>query len=297
MFSRKRSRAYWLRLIGFVPVALVIVVSVFTLIGTFITATFHLSPSRATVIRPADLPASFQDVSFVGGDNLTLRGWYAPPENGAMIILLHGYYSNRNEMQFHARVLNKAGYGVLLYDERGSGESDGEQRTFGWKDVDDVGRALIFLRDRASWIGLMGCSIGGQIALRATVQYPEIRAVLADGPSIVSASDLLPPSDLMGIYGLVINDLPLKFLELLSGMRSPPPMMETIHKIAPRPVMLFAGANGSELERVRAYHGRAGANAQLWEIPGAHHCDGTLVAPDEYTQRMVAFFDAAQKED
>ncbi len=271
-----------------------IVVAVFTLIGTFITASFHLSPYPATIVRPADLPASFEDIAFTGGDNLTLRGWYAPPQNDAAIILLHGYYSNRNEMRFHARVLAEAGYGVLLYDERGSGESEGEQRSFGWKDVDDVGGALVFLKDRASWIGLLGCSIGGQIALRATVQYPEVRAVLADGPSMVSASDLLPAAELADLYSLIFNDLSLKFLELRSGLRAPPPMIETIHQIAPRPVMLFAGANGSELGRIREYHARAGANAQLWEIPGAHHCDGPYVAPDEYARRMIAFFDAAQ---
>jgi pimeloyl-ACP methyl ester carboxylesterase len=296
LFSRKRTRTYWLRLIGFVPVALVIVLTVFTFIGTFVTAHFHLSPYRVAIIRPADLPASFEDIAFAGGDNLTLRGWFAPPRNDAVVILLHGYYSTRHEMRFHARTLHDAGYGVLLYDERASGESQGDQRSFGWKDVDDVGGALSFLKGRAGWIGLMGCSIGGQIALRATVQYPEIRAVLADGPSIVTAGDLLTPVEPIDVYALMYHDLTLRFVELRSGVRAPAPMMETIHKIAPRPVLLFAGEKGSELGRIRAYQTRAGGNAQLWEVPGAHHCDGPSVVPDEYARRLIAFFDSARQE-
>jgi len=37
----------------------------------------------------------------------------------------------------------------------------------------------------------------------------------------------------------------------------------------------------------------AGSNAQTWVIPEAVHCDGPVHRPDEYTGRMVEFFDTA----
>jgi pimeloyl-ACP methyl ester carboxylesterase len=255
-----------------------------------VEAIAYVVPAHTTVNRPADLPLGTQDVSFLGADNLTLRGWYIPPKNGEVIILLHGYFLDRTQMLFHARHLSQAGFGALLYDERGAGQSDGDRRSFGWRDVADVGGALDFLKDKAVSVGISGCSIGGQIALRAAAQYPQIQAVLADGPSIVTADDFPPASSwqeslLLGYYHLVD-----RLLELYSGMSAPPSLMMTISQIAPRPIMLFAGANGSEKLHIQRYQQAAGANAQYWEIPGATHCDGPITAPDEYVRHMIEFF-------
>ena len=85
-------------------------------------------------------------MTFTGGDGVTLAGWFAPPENGATIILLHGYGGNRLGMRWHAEVLVEAGYGVLMYDERASGESGGTVRSFGWQDGADVGGAVEYLK-------------------------------------------------------------------------------------------------------------------------------------------------------
>jgi hypothetical protein len=57
--------------------------------------------------------------------------------------------------------------------------------------------------------------------------------------------------------------------------------------------MLFSGALGNEKAHIRLYQQAAGSNAQLWEIPGATHCDGPSAAPDEYARRMLDFFNAA----
>jgi fermentation-respiration switch protein FrsA (DUF1100 family) len=71
-----------------------------------------------------------------------------------------------------------------------------------------------------------------------------------------------------------------------------------IGDIAPRPIMLVGGGQpkafiGSEGDRLPLYVRYAGENAELWVIPEAHHCDGPLTRPEEYSNRMVDFFDAA----
>jgi hypothetical protein len=71
-----------------------------------------------------------EDVSFETSDGLTIRGWYAPSRNGAAIVLVHGSGSNRLGPRKHARLLAEHGYGVLLYDARGLGESDGDPLGF-----------------------------------------------------------------------------------------------------------------------------------------------------------------------
>ena len=66
----------------------------------------------------------FQSVDLVTEDGVRLSAWYTPPENGAVILLAHGYRDNRPEWVY--ALLAKKGYGVLAWDARAHGESDGE---------------------------------------------------------------------------------------------------------------------------------------------------------------------------
>ncbi len=288
-----RSRRYWLRLIGF---ALFSFVSLFLCLivgSTVAIAASYVSPAPSPVVLPSDLPFAVEDVRFTGGDNLTLRGWLAQPRNGVVIILLHGYYGNRLSMRFQAEGLVAAGYGVLMLDSRGSGESDGSIRSYGWADVPDVQAAVDLLKARDYQVGVLGCSIGGQIALRSAASDKDIEAVVADGPSVAAHNDMLPIGSNWDGFRFVYNAAILKWVEIFSGVSMPEPVVDVIDQIALRPLLLIAGANGTELPQIQEYARRAGSTAELWAVPGAHHCDGPQVAPEEYTRRMLAFFDAA----
>ena len=158
-----------LRLFLFGMLALILVTSSILLIGAYHDAVSETVPAPSQVEIPADLPFAVEEVAFVSADGLKLTGWFVPPENGATIILLHGYGSNRLAMRWHAEQLVEANYGVLMYDERASGESEGEYRSYGWEDSADVSGAVTFIHHQVggkSNIGIAGCSIGGQIALQ-----------------------------------------------------------------------------------------------------------------------------------
>ncbi|MBN1147205.1 MAG: hypothetical protein JXA78_08115 [Anaerolineales bacterium] len=84
----------------------------------------------------------------------------------------------------------------------------------------------------------------------------------------------------------------------LAGWFAPPAMIEIIGRIAPRPVMLVGGGTvrpylASEALQVRRYAEYAGANAGVWIIEEAYHCDGPERRPQEYAERLVDFFDRA----
>lgn len=259
-------------------------------------------PARRPVELPPDLPFALEEVSFSGAGGIHLAGWYAPSRNGATIILLHGYGATRSSMLWHAEKLVQAGYGVLMYDERASGESSGERRSYGWEDGPDVGGALAFIRERSGWpaspVGIAGCSIGGQIALQGAILYPEIAAVWADGPSNIRAADNPPPHNASTGLALISNYMLDFMYERRLGIAAPAPMIERIGDIAPRPVMLVGGgveigAIGNEARRMEWYASFAGPNAQVWVIEEALHCDGPKKQPGEYARRIVEFFDAA----
>jgi len=293
---------YALRLVGFGLAAILLVSLAITVYRTWVIYKSDSAPAPSQVNIPEDLPFEVEEVTFKSEDGLQIAGWFIPSKNGATIILLHGYGGNRLGMRWHAERLVEAGYGVLMYDERASGESEGTYRSYGWEDPRDVGGALAFLNGMPEAtpekVGIAGCSIGGQIALQGGAYYPQIGAVWADGPSTIRAQDAPRPTN--PIYALSVASLYMLdwLFEISLNIEAPAPMLTIIDDIAPRPIMLIGGGQpmpfvGSEGIRIRTYLDHAGVNAELWVIPEAYHCDGPLVRPQEYATRLVDFFNAA----
>jgi uncharacterized protein len=293
---------YTLRLLGFAVVAFLLVSLAIMVYRNWISLQDETAPAPSRVEIPADLPFEVEEVTFLSEDGLRLAGWYVPSQNGALVILLHGYGGNRTAMRWHAERLVEAGYGVLMYDERASGESEGAYRSYGWEDPRDVGGALAYLNARTevdpAMIGIAGCSTGGQIALQGGAYYPQIGAIWADGPSTIRARDISKPTNPIFALLVVANYMLDWMYELKLEIDAPAPMIEIIADIAPRPIMLVGGGKpmpftGSEGRHLLLYQRYAGENAELWVIPEAIHCDGPAVRPEEYAARLVEFFDTA----
>ncbi len=291
---------YILKLLAFLIFAFVLIAGSAIAYVDYQTAIQDAIPAPKQVDIPADLPFTVEEITFAGEDGLKMAGWYVPPKNGAVIILLHGYGGTRLGMLWHAEQLVDAGYGVLFYDERASGESEGTYRSFGWEDPSDVGGALNFIstRDDADQVGILGCSMGGQIALQGAAYYPRIGGVWADGPSSITAKDYTPPHDFFSLLGKIAGPLTDQFFAWHLGIEKPRPMVDIIGEISPRPIMLVGGGVphplfGTEEPRINYYASHAGDNTQTWIIPEAYHCDGPVVAGDEYATRMIGFFDNA----
>jgi pimeloyl-ACP methyl ester carboxylesterase len=294
---------YVLRIVG-VGLAAFLILAVFVIIDrTLYSLITETAPAPSEVNVPPDLPFDVEEVTFEGGDQLRMAGWKVPSQNGATIILLHGYGGNRTMMLWHAEQLVHAGYGVLLYDERASGESEGTRRSYGWEDPPDVQGAVRFIKGGtgkdAERVGIAGCSIGAQISLQSAAYYPELEAVWADGASSVQARDL-PPPDSVIMALMIFGNYTLDWAyEWKLDLDAPPAMIEILGDIAPRPIMLVGGGLphwwvGSEGETmVPRYAHYAGPNAQTWIIPEATHCDGPARRPSEYAKRMIEFFDTA----
>ena len=66
-------------------------------------------------------------------------------KNGAAVVLVHGGGGDRTGPLAHAALLRRNGYGVLVYDSRGRGESEGTPNAWGWGWEKDVDGALAFL--------------------------------------------------------------------------------------------------------------------------------------------------------
>ena len=235
---------------------------------------------------------SHEEMHFKTADGLTLAGWYVPPQNGAVVILLHPYYGNRLGVLPVARMLMRHGYGVLMYDQRASGESEGDVRSLGWLDIDDVRLALDWLRLRQAGakVGVFGCSIGGAMAMAAAAQNPSIGAVAADGPSYLTFDE--------SEHGNWWFDLPVAALytSFVALRAQTFPHISTRYaaqEIAPRSLLLISSGERGERQRVDGFFNAAGEGKSRWHIPEVGHCSGAAAIPNEYEQHLTEFFDQA----
>lgn len=293
----KRGCKYWLRLLvvgltGGILVACVVVEMVY-----IITIT---KPSPSQVGEPPSEEPGIQytAVTLVNEkEDIRLAGWYIPSRNGAAVILLHGFGNNRREMLSRAEALARNGYGVLLYDLRGHGESGGEVRAFGWQDVEDVGVALEFLSTRTDVdpdrIGILGFSVGGQIAIRAAARYGQIHAVLADDPGFVTVDDAPPPTSLKAGLMYLVSWVDGRGVALWTSIPIPAGVPEALGSISPRPILFIDTGQAEARALIRYYYEITGKPKELWEIPEAKHGTQFMARPLEYEQRMVAFFEDA----
>jgi len=251
--------------------------------------------SARAVVPAARLGAAYENVSFTTGDGLTLRGWYVPSSNRAAVIAAPG----RAGSQKPARMLARHGYGVLLFDRRGEGESDGDPNAFGWAADKDLDAAVAFLQQRPdvdrNRIGGIGLSVGGETLLQTAAESDGLKAVVADGAGARSLrEDLARPGT--GKWGEIPTSLVITAGTMLfSNHTAPPNLKSLVGRIAPRPVFFIYGEHDQTnvQELTPSYYAAAGEPKQLWEVADASHTGGIDTRPREYEQRVISFFDRA----
>ena len=250
--------------------------------------------ARAVVPR-AELGAAYEQVAFETADGLTLKGWYVPSRNGAAVIAAPG----RAGSQKPARMLARHGYGVLLFDRRGEGESQGDPNAFGWNASTDMRAAVAFLQRRPDVdrgrIGGIGLSVGGETLLHTAAESNGLNAIVSDG---AGARSIREDVTLPGWRNW--SEVPTSFIvsagTAVFSNRLPPPNLEgLVRRMAPRPLLFIYGQR--DQPNVRAltpsYYKAAREPKALWQVAGAGHTGGIDTQPREYERRVVAFFDRA----
>src|SRR5690606_18911250 len=200
-----------------------------------------------------------------------------------------------------ASVLATHGYGVLITDARGHGESDGRAMDFGWYGDDDIAGAVSFLSDRPDVdpgrIGVVGFSMGGEEAIGAIAVDTRIRAVVAEGATVRTDADQAWFADVYGVRGrlqLGLEWVEFTLTDLLTAADRPTPLVVAAAAAQPRPILLITAERVPD-ERHAAEFIRDGApdNVTIWEVPDAGHTGGYATDPDEWGARVTAFLDAA----
>jgi dipeptidyl aminopeptidase/acylaminoacyl peptidase len=273
--------------------------------------------TRSTRTSPEDTPSSvglaYETIKFPSRDgSAELSGWLIPPPDVAdmrdamghrWIVMLHGHGSNRADSASGSlalvRDLHRRGFGMLLFDMRGSGDSSGGHSSAGFYERFDLLGAidqLVELGARRERIGALGQSLGGAVALMVSANPGSVGAVVADsafadlwmminrsqeGP-VKALAALNPGMSLMArlLYGIDIGEV--------SPARS--------IAVSDTPALVIHGEDDTlvppEHARLLATGEIERASTALWIVPGAEHLQAYRTAPGEYVDRVTKFFEA-----
>ena len=261
----------------------------------FVLFPFSLSYGFTHVARTTtahgDLGAPYEAVAFQASDGLTLKGWFVPSRNGAAVIV----YPGKKGTQKHARMLVRHGYGVLVFDRRGEGESEGDPNALGWAFDRDLKGAVGYLRRRAdiepNRIGGLGLSVGGEALLQAAAETKDLKAVVSDGAGARSVREDIVHMRSGKVPEIVVSSVITAGTALFSNQLPPPNLKELSGRITSTPVFFIYAVHGAGGEENNPeYYAAARGPKQIWKIDTSH-THGLTARPREYERRVVGFLD------
>ncbi len=248
-------------------------------------------PSPLGTTTPDEFGIAYEDVTFapVSDEDIVLSGWWIKREDARRTaVLVHGRYQNRTAMLGLARELWEREYNVLLFDLRGHGRSTSTQASYGLREQWDVLGAVEFLEGRGisrQSVGVVGWSLGGASALMALAQPPGLQAVVSDSAyadgSPLLADNLLKPGLKLALD--LVQGVDIDAVRPADAVgRAQTGSVFLIHGAVDRAVPV------EHLQRIQ----QAGGDrvVQTWIVDDAGHIGSYALHPDEYVDRVNAFF-------
>ncbi len=294
--SRKRGGSWWWTI---ARRALLLVAALFVVYWVVLPVSMAIIATErpSGPVMAVDLGRPHESVTLTTSDGLRLAAWYVPSQNHAAIVTFPREWTIEQ-----ARMLVKNGYGVLLVDPRGYGDSQGDPDAYGWGSTKDINAAVAWLRRRPDVqrrrIGGLGLSMGGEQMLEAAARKRGLKAVVSEGAGIRSVREALlrrGPSPIELALQYPQDVVQTVSVWLLSGQNVPMSLKNASLLIAPRAVFFIYGEDGQEVEKTvnPVYFDAAFAPKAIWEVPGSGHTQGIETRPKEYERRVVRFFDRA----
>ncbi|MBR9860857.1 alpha/beta hydrolase [bacterium] len=130
-----------------------------------------------------------------------LHAWEIPKDSAKGIVLLfHGYGGEKSGMLPQAEQLHNMGYSTVLTDFMGSGLSEGNNTTIGFKEAEQVKRVYDRYKTQDGKIILMGTSMGAVAIMKCLQDYSlEVDAIILECPFGTMYKTVEARFDQMGI--------------------------------------------------------------------------------------------------
>ncbi|NPA05447.1 MAG: alpha/beta fold hydrolase [Crenarchaeota archaeon] len=271
--------------------------------ATIYTATEKLVKPRRLIgeWHPGVLGLDYEDFTIQAPDGATLKGWLIDTGSEETVILLHGFTKSRWDTKYicpSILFLSEAGFNIVVYDQRGHGESSGPT-TLGAREAEDAEKVAEWARRRlGGTVGVLGFSLGGAVALMLAARG-SVEAAVADSPYIdVMESARRWVERIKGPMGALLRaSFPL-IAWIASRRLGIDPSKLNLHHYASRlrrPVLVIAGERDDlvpieSIEKFYAEARRAGARIELWRTPWGH-VEHLRMNPRSYAKKVTGFLE------
>ncbi|MDD5491779.1 MAG: alpha/beta fold hydrolase [bacterium] len=281
-------------------ISIAVIIVVLTIAWGWGASRLILTPPRYDLdTKPSELNMSYEDVTFSSADGIQTIGFFISGKNiKPTVIVLHGYGTNKSDVLTFAEMLHHHDYNVLVFDFRGHGQIKGKC-TLGYNETRDLAGAMNYLMTREdidkNKIGVLGCSMGANVAIIGAATDQRIKAVVADSGFASFEKTVTRFADLfyhLPKYPFVPPAI--WFAEFRAGFSAKKAdATKYIGMIAPRAVFIIGGANDVRIPPMNQddLFKAAGEPKQLWIAPEADHLEARGLWPREYEEKVIAFFD------
>lgn len=258
------------------------------------------APYRELTLRNIDdlLSRPYETVTITSRDGLHLAGKYYAGEPGAPLMLFfHGYRSAAaRDGSGGFQLCLRRGFSVLMADQRGHGDSEGDTITFGIRERQDCldwARAAVEKFGVETKILLLGVSMGAATVLMTAdlPLPPQVKGIIADcgydSPEDILRSTMrrwhypqFPTWQLIRLGAKLFGHLDVRECSALESM-----------KHARVPVLLIHGEadNVVPCEMAAALRDACASHAQLLTVPGADHGMSCYTDPEAYEKALDDF--------
>ncbi len=233
-----------------------------------------------------------EDVSFES-QGTTLRGTFFAPTNGAVVVMAHGLGEDRFRWLDDVEILERHGYGALIYDARAHGESGGDTATWGDLEERDVRAAIDFVMPRATKIATAGFSVGSSAVFLEAAGDARVRAIVIEAlwPSL--DEEMEAKAGRRGFFSHAPVMLAMKRMGHIDFSRVRP--IDHAVELGARPKLFIGGSEDSDTPApiMQRIADATPDPKRLWIVPGATHGSYLKAAPAEYERTLIEFLDRA----
>lgn len=293
-------------------VCLVLTVWFFVMMTRVIFNIFLNIPIKAEPFRREEGILRYS-VNLKTRDGVSIKGFFLPGKEtqGRTVVFCHEIGAGAASFQKYVYFLRDNGFNVFTFDFRGhglSGNSEGYvprqwPTNYELKDLSAVFRYLQKNKEvDAKRIGLFGVSKGAGTALVGAARYPDVKAVVSDGAFSTSFTVIDYIQKWIPIY-IPFSGLPY-FLQWFLCRWTLFVLARKFHcrfcslekslpKLKQKAALIIHGERDNYIlatQSKRLFDLIRGPK-EHWVVPKARHNESVKVVPDEYSQRVISFFE------
>lgn len=233
-------------------------------------------PMKGINVTPQSIGLSYESISLITKDWVTITGWFVPALNPKGVILFcHGNGGNISHRLQSLQIFYQLGLSTFIFDYRGYGKSDGKPTELGtYHDAEVAWDYLVETRKiNPEKIIILGRSLGGAVAAYLAQKHPPKALILESTfPSIHEVANSLYPF------------IPARLL-----LRFHYPTLEYSQKVS-CPILVVHSREDDLIPYSLGRQLFEGINVpkEFLEISGDHN-EGFLLPESNYSQGLDAF--------